>query len=56
MAANDKLASLTKYVQDMKDRLEKEQAPSRRQWMQKEISFHQKKIDAIRMSGEPAKK
>lgn len=56
MAAQDKLASLTVYVSNMKDRLEAEKDPSRRKWLEKEVSFHQKKIDTIRMKGEPATK
>lgn len=56
MAANDKLASLTKYVSDMKDRLQAEKDPARRKWLEKEVGFHQKKVDAIRMKGEPAAK
>lgn len=56
MAGNEKLASLTVYVQNMKDRLQAETDPSRKKWLEKEVSFHQKKIDTIRMKGEPAAK
>lgn len=56
MAAQDKIASLTTYVQNMKDRLQGETDPSRRKWLEKEVSFHQKKLDTLKMSGQPADK
>lgn len=56
MAAQDKIQSLSIYLQNMKDRLSAEKDPSRKKWLEKEVSFHQKKLDALKMGGEPSKK
>lgn len=52
MAANDKITSLTKYVEDMKSRLEQPgKTDAYYAWVRKEIAFHTKKIEDLKMTG-----